>query len=158
MKLAIDDLPRVSASRMRALGDITAETKVTAVSFDDVEFTVGLALVRFPNGGNWSLFVAPCCGHKVRTLRLLDGHLICCRCCRTRGLRSRVELIRTKDRAAYHAPRILARLNSATPARIKPRRGQILDRRANMELRLKRSLIVARKAAIEEFEERLKKR
>jgi hypothetical protein len=157
MKLAIDDLPRVSASRMRALGEITAERKVTAVRFDDVEFTVGVALVRFPNGGNWSLFIAPCCGHKVRTLRLLDGDPVCCRCCRARGLRSRVELIRTEERAAWHALNRIERLNSATPARLHPRPGRMLDRRANIENALRRSLIVARQHALDEHDERLKR-
>jgi hypothetical protein len=126
--------------------------KVTAVRFDDVEFTVGLALVCFPNGGNWSLFIAPCCGHKVRTLRLLDGDPVCCRCCRARGLRSRVELIRTEKRAAWHAQKRIERLNSDTPARLHPRPGRMLDRRANLELALKRSLIVERRAKIAQFE------
>ena len=150
MKLAIDDLPRASASRLRALGDIRAETKTTTVTFGEVEFTVGLALRRWPNGGNWCFFIAPCCGNKVRTLRLLDGHLVCCRCCRARGLRSRVELIRTENRAAYHAPRLFARLNSDTPARLYPRNSQMLDCRANLEARLRRSLIMARQHALDE--------
>jgi hypothetical protein len=147
MKRAIDDLPMVSASRLRALGDIGPETKVTTVRFGEYEckFTVDLALHRWPNGGSWSFFIAPCCSHKVRTLRLLDGHLVCCRCCRAYGLRSRVELIRTENRAAYHAPKRLARLNSTTPARIHPRPGRMLDKRANIENALRRSLIVARR-------------
>jgi hypothetical protein len=145
MRTAIDDLPRVSASRLRALGEIGPETKVTTVSFDEISFNVGVALVRFPNGGSWSLFVAPCCGHKVRTLRLLDGHLVCCRCCRARGLRSRVELIATAKRADYHIPRLLARLTSDTPARLHPRRGAMLDRRVNLENALRRAIIVARR-------------
>jgi hypothetical protein len=108
-------------------------------------FTLALALHRWPNGGSWSFFIAPCCGHKVRTLRLLDGHLVCCRCCRARGFRSRAELIRIEKRAAYHLPRILARLNSDAPARVHPRPGRILDKRANLELRLRRSLLVERR-------------
>jgi hypothetical protein len=68
-----------------------------------------------------------------------------------------VELITVEKRAAYHAPRILARLNSDAPARLTPRPGRMLDRRANLELRLKRSLIVERRAAIEQFEKDLSK-
>jgi len=59
----------VSASRLRALGDIGPETKTTVVRLGDVEFVAALALHRWPNGGSWSLFIAPCCEHKVRTLR-----------------------------------------------------------------------------------------
>jgi hypothetical protein len=56
----------------------------------------------------------------------------CWRCCKARGLRARVELIRTERRAAYHLPRILARLNSTAPARLHPRPGRMLDRRSEL--------------------------
>jgi hypothetical protein len=69
-----------------------------------------------------------------------------------RGLRARVELVRTENRAAYHSPKRLARLNSDTPARLHPRPGRKLDRRANLELRLKRSVVVERRAKIAQFE------
>jgi hypothetical protein len=154
MKIAIDDFPSISVSRMRALGDITSVTKTTTVTFGEVGFNVALALLRFPNGGSWSFFVCPC-GRKCRTIRLYEGGLTCRRCLGARGLRPRVELIRTEKRAAYIAPRILARLNSATPARLHPRPGRMLDRRAKLELALKRSLIVERKAAIAQFEKDL---
>jgi len=72
-----------------------------------------------------------------------------------RGLRARVELIRTENRAAYHAPKRLARLYSGTPARIHPRPGRMLDRRARLEARLRRSLIVARQFAIDEHDKML---
>jgi hypothetical protein len=149
MKTAFDDLPAVSVSRMRALGDITAETKTTTVKFDDVEFVVALSLRRFPNGGSWSFFLCPC-GRRARILRLFEGGLSCSQCLEARGFRARVELIRTEKRAAYHAPRILARLNSATPARLRPRPGRMLDRRATLEAKLRRSLIVARQFALDE--------
>ena len=155
MKTAIDDLPAVSVSRLRALGDITAETKTTTVKFDDVEFVVALSLRRFPNGGSWSFFLCPC-GRRARILRLFEGCLSCSQCLEARGFRARVELIRTEKRAAYHVPRILSRLNSATPARLHPRNGQMLDRRVNLEARLRRSLIVARKFAIDEHDKMLK--
>jgi hypothetical protein len=154
MKTAIDDFPSISVSRMRASGEITAETKTTTVTFGEVGFNVALALLRFPNGGSWSFFVCSC-GRKCRTLRLYDGGLACRRCLGDRGLRPRVELIRTEKRAAYIAPRILARLNSATPARLHPRPGRTLDRRANLEAKLRRSLIVARQFAIDEHEKML---
>jgi hypothetical protein len=154
MRQAIDDLPSVSVSRLRALGEITPDMKTATVSVGEDGFTVALALHRWPNGGSWSFFLCPC-GRRARTLRLLDGHLRCRRCCNARGLRYRVELIRTENRAAYHAPRILARLNSTTPARIHPRPGRMLDRRVNLEAKLRRSLIVARRFGVEEFEKRL---
>jgi hypothetical protein len=155
MKTAIDDLPAVSVSRLRALGDITAEAKTTTVKFDDVEFVVALSLRKFSNGGSWSFFVCTC-GRRARILRLFEGGLACSQCLEARGLRSRVELVRTEKRAAYHAPRILARLNSTVPARINPRPGRMLDRRVNLEAKLRRSLIVARQHAIDEHNKMLK--
>ena len=151
MKAAYDELPSVSVSRMRASGVIGADTKTTTIAFGDIEFVVGLALRRFPNGGGWSFFVCPC-GRRARIIRLFEGGLACCGCLKACGLRARVELIRTENRAAYHAPKRLARLNSGTPARVHPRPGRMLDRRANIELALKRSLIVERHAKIVRFE------
>jgi hypothetical protein len=154
MKAAIDDFPSISVSRMRALGEITAVTKTTTVTFAEVGFNVALALLRFPNGGSWSFFVCPC-GRKCRTLRLYDGGLSCRRCLGDRGLRPRVQLIATHKRAAYIAPRLIARLNSPLPARLNPRPGRMLDRRVNLEAKLRRSLIVARQHAIGEHEKTL---
>ena len=148
MKTAIDDLPAVSVSRMRALGESTAETKVTSVRFGEIIFNVALSLRRFPNGGSWSFFLCPC-GRRARILRLFECGLACRECLGARGLRPRVQLIRTEKRAAYHAPRMLARLNSDTPARLFPRPGRVLDRRANLEFALRRSRIVARKHLVD---------
>jgi hypothetical protein len=140
MQAAYDELPSVSASRLRALGEITPTMETTTVRFGEVEFVVGLTLHRFPNGGNWSKFWCPC-GRRVRILRLLDGRLVCRRCC---GLRPRVQLIATPKRAAYLAAKHLERLMSTTPARLHPRPGRMLDKRINIENALRRSLIVAR--------------
>jgi hypothetical protein len=49
-----DDLPSVKVSRLRALGEITGESTLTVIRLGDGEFSVGLALRRFPNGGSWS--------------------------------------------------------------------------------------------------------
>jgi hypothetical protein len=112
---------------------------------------VGLTQRRFPNGGSWSFFVCPC-GRRARILRFYDGGLACCRCLKPRGLRARVELVRTERRAALLTPKRLERLKSDAPARLHSRPGRVLDRRVNLELRLKRSLIVERRAAVEQFE------
>ncbi len=64
----------------------------------------------------------------------------------------------TEKRALWLAPRLIARLNSTTPARLSPRSGQrMLDRRAKLELSLKRTLLVARRAKIAQFEKDLGK-
>ena len=85
-----DDLPSISVSRLRALGVVTAEMTRTTVGIADVEFEVGLDLVRFRNGNSWSFFLCPCCGRRARTLKLFDGCVLCWRCCHRRGARYRV--------------------------------------------------------------------
>jgi hypothetical protein len=146
MRRAIDDLPSVGVSRLRASGAIRSEDKTVVVTFPDgPSFVVALSHFRWPNGGSWSFVVCPC-GRRARTLRLLDGDLCCRECCKAAGLRYRVELIETPKRAAYIAPKLLARLNSETPARLHPRPdGSMLDRRANLEFALRRSLLVQRR-------------
>ena len=149
MNTAFDELPGVSVTRLRAIGDVTPAMKTTIVKLGDVEFVVELLLHGFPNGGSWSLFRCPGCGRRARILRLLEGRLACCRCCKARGLHARVELIAAANRAAYLAPKRLARLNSDTPARLHPRPGRKLDRRRNLEFALKRSMIVSRKHLVD---------
>ena len=148
MNAAYDELPGVSVSRLRALGDITEEMKVATVKLGEYEFTVGLSLFRWPNGGSWSFFMCPC-GRRARIIRLFEGGLACCRCLKARGLHARVELVRTERRAAWLTPKRLERLKSDAPARLHPRPGRMLDRRANIEFALRRSRIVARKHGVD---------
>jgi hypothetical protein len=139
-------------------GRIRPDMQTATVQFPGGEtvFVVALSHFRWPNGSGWSFFRCAC-GRQCRTLRFYEGSPACRRCLAERGLRSRVELIRTENRAAYHAPRILARLNSATPARINPRNGQMLDKRSHLEARLRRTIIVAKQFALDEHDELLAK-
>jgi hypothetical protein len=136
MRQAIDDFPYVSASRMRAVGEILPDAK-TAIVFGA---TVGLQHIRFPNGGGWSFFVCPC-GRRARVLRLYEGDLACHGCLKARGFRYQVEDLSRPERAGYVAPWLIARL--ASPARLNPRPGRTLDRRPRLEARLRRAEYVA---------------
>jgi hypothetical protein len=158
MRTAIDDFPSISASRLRAVGEMRPDMKTIAVRFPaagDTLFVVALAHLQYPNGGGWSFFRCPC-GRLARILRLCDSTLACRGCLKARGLRHRVELIATPARAAYTAPRRIARLNGPA-ARLHPRLGRLLDRRSSLEASLRRSLIVARQHALDEHDERLAK-
>jgi hypothetical protein len=156
MRTSIDDFPSLSVSHMRAVGEIRPQMKTAVVQFSDADtFIVALSHLRFPNGGGWSFFICAC-GRRCRTIRLFEGSLACSGCLRARGFRPRVQLIATHERAAYVVPRRLARLTSASPARLRPRRGRVLDRRVRLEGAIRRSLIVARKHALEEHEKLLK--
>jgi Transposase zinc-ribbon domain len=108
---------------------------------DGVERTVKLAHTRFPNGGGWSFFVCPQCGHRTRTLRLTeDGRLVCRRC---DGLLYRCQHHDKATRIAH-----LRALLYGGPARHKPR-AVSMDRRRSLESALRRLLIRERQERLE---------
>jgi hypothetical protein len=67
-------------------------------------------------------------------------------------LKYRSRSTRTEERHLVTAPLRLARLNSDKPLRVHARPGRTFDGRVNLELALKRSRIVARRAKISQFE------
>ena len=158
MKPVIDDLPQISAARLRALGEIGRDTMTATIRFDDgesgVEFVVGVTSMRFANGGDWSMFRCRC-GRRARKLRLFEGAPVCGHCIRAAGMRYRVEMApHSSQRVALTAPRRIEQL--ASRARIGIKRDRPLRRRANMAAKLQRSLIVARQHALDEHDEMLK--
>ena len=156
MKRMIDDLPMIKASSMAAAGLIDPGTRSTVVQFGDVGYGVGVKVHRFRKcGGWWALFICPRCGGGAQRLRLLDNAPACGKCVRASGLRYRVESTSAKDRHLLTAPDRIAKLNGDKPARVNPRPGRKLDRRAPTEAALKRSLLVARRHGIAEFEKKL---
>jgi hypothetical protein len=138
MRLAIDDFPFLSSSRLRALGEIRSDADAATVQFPDGEvFTVGLQHIHFANGGGWSFFVCVC-GRRCRTLRVYHGSLGCKGCLEAKGLRYSVEDMSRRERAAYIAERLKARLASPSPARLKPHlRWSKLERRVRLEAALR---------------------
>jgi hypothetical protein len=151
MKRTIDDLPMARVSALVALGEIRQNAKTARVRLGDdgVEYQVGVRLRPFRNGGFWAMFVCPRCGGGSQRLRLIDDKPACGRCVRASGLIYRSQSVRTEKRHVVTAPPRLAMLNSDTPARIHPRSGRKLDRRANLEFALRRSRIVARKHGLD---------
>lgn len=126
MRTAIDDLPSVSASRMRAAGLIRHGDTTAAVAF--------------PDGPSFLVALHVCaCGCRSRTLRLHDGGLACKHCLEVKGLRYRVEDLSRPERAAHVASRLKPRLASASPARLRPHlRYSKLERRSRLEAALRR--------------------
>ena len=156
MRPTIDDLPQISAARLRAMGEIGRDTNAATIRFDDgesgVEFVVGVTSMRFRSGGDWSLFQC-LCGRRCQKLRLFEGKPTCAHCIRATGMRYRVELVRSSQRAALTAPKRIARLVNPNPVGLKGR--ATLPRRGLLEARLRRSLIVARQYALDEHEKML---
>jgi hypothetical protein len=157
MKRTIDDLPLVRVSTLVALGEIGRDAKTVRVRFGDdgVEYGVGVKVRHFGNCGFWATLVCPRCGGSAQRLRLLDDRPACGGCVRASGLIYRSQSVRTEKRHLVTAPPRLARLNRDKPLRVHARPGRTFDGRVNMELALKRSFIVARRAKIAQFEKDL---
>ena len=136
LRIARDDLPSVSISRLRALDIITVETTQFLVRLDEVEQLVGVKLRRFPNGGSWSLFVCPTCNRWVRTLRLHLEDIVCPGCCKQRGIRPRGDPLSVRQRAELRVPKLQAMLESETSLRLKPVLWGKLERRSRHEAAL----------------------
>jgi hypothetical protein len=147
----------VRVSTLVALGDIRQDAKTALLQFgnDAVEHWVGVKVRRFRNGGFWAMFVCPRCGGSSQRPRLLDDRPACGKCVRASGLIYRSQSVRTERRVLVTAPPRIALLNGDKPARLNPRPGRRLDRRAPIEAALKRSLLVARRRGIAEFEKKL---
>ena len=123
---------------LRATGVITPEMTEFVVRLGDVEQTVGVTARRFPNGGGWSSFVAPCCGRSVRVLRLLEGAVVCYHCCIQLGIRPCTSPMKPRRRAEYRIPKLRAMLESETSLRLKPVLWGKLERRSRLEAALAR--------------------
>jgi hypothetical protein len=143
MWLTQDDCPSISVSRLRALGEVTEDMGSVRIAIAGVEREVRLSHRRFPNGGGWSFFLCPVCGRRARVLKLFEK-IACWRCTRAgvppRRLYYRVEL---GDRVG-RIERLTALLYSGQAARLKPRPGRTIDRRARTEQALRRALIAER--------------
>jgi hypothetical protein len=140
-----DDLPSVKVSRLRAMGEITADSAATTVRLGESEFLVGLALRRFPNGGSWSLFRCPQCDRWVRVLWLLEGRPVCRLCCIERRVRYRTDPMSQRQRAEIRVPKLLARLTNTKPPRLHPRGGAMMERRRQLENSLRLAQLTLRR-------------
>jgi hypothetical protein len=140
-----EDLPSVKVSRLRALGEITAQSTLIVVRLGDGEFSVGLVLRKFPNGGSWSLFRCPQCDRWVQVLWLLEGRPVCRLCCIERGMGASTWPMSPRQRAEIRVPKLLARLNSTKPERLHSRSGVILERRRQLENSLRLAQLTLRR-------------
>ena len=130
-------MPAIGVSRLRATGVIRPDMAKVTLKVGELERTVGLQHIHFPNGGGWSYFICPACGHRTRTLRLTeDGRLVCWRC---DGLRYRCQ---QRDPSLTIAR--LRALLYGQPARLK-KRWLNIDRRRRLEVSLRRLIIRERK-------------
>jgi hypothetical protein len=139
-----DDYPSISVSRMRALGQVTADMTRVCVTIAGLTREVRVTHRKFPNGGSWSFFLCPSCGRRARVLRLYEK-LACWRCV---GLPYQCQ----RGDKSGRLERLRQRLYGDEPARLKPRNGQKVDRGSRLEVSLRRALIVERRRALRGFD------
>jgi hypothetical protein len=145
-----DDLVSVNSARLRALGVIRPGAASAVVSFGEGED----ALVRevevwhrqFRNGRGISLFLCPACGGKAQLLKLYDGRLRCRNCLRRSGVQFRIAYGTRAERAEARVQRIekLKAKLAGGSIRARPRAGRRVERCRELELSLRRALIVER--------------
>lgn len=158
MRLTIDDLAMVKVAAFVARGEIASGDKTALIRFSDdgVEHRVGVRTSRLPAGGFWMKFICPRCGGNAQRLRLLDDIPACGKCVRASGLIYRSQATRTEQRHLVTAPSRIERLNGGGPFRVhRPTRK--VEHRARVEAALRRSIIVVRQYAHDEFEQRVKR-
>jgi|HubBroStandDraft_6_1064221.scaffolds.fasta_scaffold778682_2 hypothetical protein len=134
-----EDLLNIGVSRLRASGLISPEMNEFVVRLGDVEQAVGVQHLRFSNGGGWSFFVAPCCGRRVRTLRLYASRLMCGRCLQAHGVLFRATPMKPRRRAEQRIPKLRAMLESVESLRLKPHLWGTMEKRARHEAALHRA-------------------
>jgi hypothetical protein len=148
----LDDLPAANVSRLRALGVVKEGMTHVVIAFGEGEQKrlIGVAHMKFPNGGSWSFFRCPNCGGRARVLRLYGERPMCRACCLRNGARYRIAGGSPAERAEARAGRIenlRARLDGG-PARLNPRPGRTLDRRGALEFSLRRALFATRQGLL----------
>jgi uncharacterized Zn finger protein (UPF0148 family) len=148
-----DDLPSIGVSRLRATDAITADMTSVKIEVGGELAEVGLYLQKFPNGGSWSFFLCPQCGHKARTLRLYEGRLLCKICLVARGVRRRCEPTSVKKRAEMRISKLGAMLQSEVSLRLKPHLWGKMERRSRLRAALERAEYVVKRS---EFKRQVK--
>jgi hypothetical protein len=160
-RLFQDDLPSVSASRLRASGVVTRDMKSVVILFGEGEGAlrreVKVVHRRFPNGGEWSFFLCPVCSRRARVLKLHDRPM-CRRCCLRQGIVYRISSGSPVERDVARVARLkkLREQLDGGPARLHPRPGRGLDRRWSLTVSWRRGMIRERQDLLRQRRDGLK--
>ena len=153
-RLFVDDCPASpSISRLRAKGEVTAAMASVLVAFgegaDALRREIRVVHRTFPNGGQWAWYVCPECAGFARLLRWHERPL-CRRCLLRRGLRYRIESGTPAEKGEARRARIerLRKQLEGGPARLRPRKGRVLERRTSLQASLRRALVAAREGVL----------
>ena len=120
-----DEFECVKIPRLRGTGVVQLDAPHAMIHVGDRQKLIGLAHVRFGNGGSWSLFRCPTCGRRANRLWLIEDRPLCRHCCEGIGIvhRSkwgfgRHERLRARDQKLDE---LIAKLDAGTgPLRFNP--------------------------------------
>jgi hypothetical protein len=68
----LDEFECVKIPRLRATGVVQIDAPHAIIQVGDRQKLIGLAHVRFRNGGSWSLFRCPKCARRANRLWLIE--------------------------------------------------------------------------------------
>jgi hypothetical protein len=154
----LDEFECVKIPRLRATGVVQIDAPHAIIQVGDRQKLIGLAHVRFRNGGSWSLFRCPKCARRANRLWLIEDRPLCRHCCEGIGIvhRSkwgfgRHERLRARDQKLDE---LIAQLDAITPLRFKaaPKhwrgRARLVSNSRRLTARMRRSLIFCRLAML----------
>jgi hypothetical protein len=149
-----DEFECVKIPRLRAMGVVQFDAPHAIIQVDDSRKLIGLAHVRFRNGGSWSLFRCATCAHRANRLWIIEDRPLCRHCCEGIGIvhRSkwgfgRHERLRARDQKLDG---LVAKVDATTPLRFNPApkhwrgRARLVSNSRALTLRMRRAMIVCR--------------
>jgi hypothetical protein len=150
-----DEFECVKIPRLRAMGVVQLDAPHAIIQVGDRQKLIGLAHVRFRNGGSWSLFRCPKCARRANRLWLIEDRPLCRHCCEGIGIvhRSkwgfgRHERLSARDQKLDE---LIAKLDATTgPLRFNPApkhwrgRARLVSNSRRLTARMRRSMIVCR--------------
>jgi hypothetical protein len=149
-----DEFECVKIPRLRAMGVLQLDAPHAIIQVGDRQKLIGLAHVRFRNGGSWSLFRCPKCARRANRLWLIEEAPRCVKCCDAMNIRhrsrygfGRAERLRERDK---HLDRMQAQLDATTPLRFNPPpkqwrgKARLVGNSRRLAARMRRSMVVCR--------------
>jgi hypothetical protein len=125
----LDEFECVKIPRLRAMGVVQLDAPHAIIRVGGRQKQIGLAHVRFKNGGSWSLFRCPRCARRCNRLWLIQDRPLCVNCCnglniwhRTKWGFGRRERLKAKDRVLDE---LIAKLETTVALRFNPARPNI---------------------------------
>jgi hypothetical protein len=151
----LDEFECVKIPRLRAMGVVQFDAPHAIIKIGDRQKLIGLAHVRFRNGGSWSLFRCATCARRANRLWLIEDRPLCRHCCEGIGIvhRSkwgfgRHERLKARDQKLDE---LIAKLDATTePLRFNPApkhwrgRARLVSNSRRLTTRMRRSMIVCR--------------